>query len=792
MIKQFLLLGFRNFLKHSTSAIINALGLSLAISCGLFTFSFIDFFYHVDDFHEHGKEIFAVNRTVKFENKEVIQGGAPEPIGRRLQSDLSQVIANSRLTDHSAYVRFGENVFEEKIRFVDPSFLAMFSFPVRSGNTNLLEDPDEVVISTKMAEKYFGDFNPLGENLELKFFINGKEHIEPFRITGVAEEFPKNANLRFNFLINFEKLQNLGRFQSPKWSTMVNASFIQLSNPDQINEVKSHADEHYLGIYQESAGEEEVLTYQFEPLLTSSLNSENIRKSIFSGTSIAAFITLSILTILLMVLACINYMNIAIASASYRLKEIGIRKVMGSDRKAIILQFLSENLLVCLMALGLGILWTESIFLPGFRSIATIPMANHYLSNQNLWLFLTAILLVSVAGGSGYPAFYISRYQPVTILKGSLKFGGNNKFRKLLLAMQYFFSFITIMAAIVLLLNDRYQYGINWGYGKENVVVIKVQGKDNFQKLANTITEESEVLSVAGSQHHLGRTIGDVFYNIGDKKYSAKRLEVGPDYLTTLKVPLLEGRYFDKNIRSDRDRSILINEKLKTTMGWDEALGQTVEIDQKNYEVIGVVDDFHYLPFYARIRPVVISMAHGENYQYLSARIASDDPKATAESLKSSWYTLFPNDPYNHYYQDAVFDNSFRDLDMVSRILSTIAFAAIFLAAIGLFGLAAIHMRSKIKEVSIRKVLGSNIIELGVLLNREFIILVLLASLLAIPVSYYAVDALLATLTRYPMPETYWPYLVTCLLLLVMSLLAVSSHVYKAVRTNPAEILRNE
>lgn len=791
MIKHYLRIGFRNFVKYRTSSIINALGLSLAISCALFTFSFIHYFYNVDNFHDNGASIYAINRYVKLDNGKQLTGGAPTPLASLLKESHSQVINSTRFNYSSAYVRFGDNVFEENIRFAEPEFMRMFSFGMEAGSSKAIDDPNGIVLSKKTAEKYFDTADPMGQELEVKFIIDVQETLKTYIVTGVAAEFPSNASFRFRLLANDQTLLSLGLVGENDWSKNVSASFIQLADPSAIDLISDLANDQYLSRLSEIEEQERVTSYQFEPFLTSSLHSEDIRNSVFSGTSIAAFVTLSTLSILLMALACINYMNIAIASAGYRLKEIGIRKVIGGSRRSLIFQFLAENVIICLLALILAVAFTEYVTLPAFNSIGVLQFENDYFGNPMLLSFIIGVLIISILGGAGYPALYISKFQPHTILKGKLKFGGNNRFRKALLAMQYFFSFMTIIVAVVLLQNDNYQYTIDWGYDKENVVAIGVKGEANFEKLAARVDGLPMVRELAGSRDLVGRELSEIEFNIGEDEFNADHIRLGHGYLETLKLAPIEGRLFDQSRVSD-EKTVVINELMKSSMGWETIDNKYIEVGDERHTVIGVIDDFHYRPFYAEIEPLVISMSNPNDYRYLIARVSDSDMGNISAELKASWLSLFPNDPFILHYQDGVFDNAFLDLQIVSRLISSISLAAVLLTAIGLFGLAAIHMRSKLKEISIRKVLGSSMAALGFSLNKEFIYLLLGASIVGIPMSYLAVVALLETLTHYPKPMTIWPFVLTTTILILMSVIAMGGHIYKVLHINPAENLRNE
>ena len=791
MIKHFLLLAIRNFKKYLLSSSINAIGLSLAICCALFTFTFIDFFLHVDQFHEKGEHLYLINRVVRDGESTEKFSGAPEPLAKALKSNLGQVVSASNLEIIPANVKFGPNVFEEYVRYVDDDFLEMFSFELASGSPRYLKDQQSIFLSDEAAKKYFGSEDPMGKTISLKIMEEGNEHLLSYIVRGIFKPFPKNASFSFLVLANKQSLSSIPVFANESWGENTRASFIEVKEGTDINEVFRIAKDQYLGQIKSHSSQELLSDIYFEPMLTASLHSSEIRYSVFSGTDPAAFVVLSSLSVLLMLLACINYMNIAIASAGYRLKEIGIRKVVGSSRKFIIQQFLMENVLICFLALLLGLLLSEFLFFPAFESITGLELALNY-GLPKLWLFILLLLVIAVVGGAGYPALYISRFLPHEILKGKQKFGGKNGFRKLLLGMQYFVAFITIFLATVLIQNNQYQKTIDWGFEHDGIIGMGVKGAANYDKLATEIGGKAEVTKVAGSRDLIGRNARFIDYKVEDEVYRAHEIAVSSAYLEMIQLQLINGRLLNDQISTDKDQAILVNQAFQEKMHWKSLEDKSIIVDGERNHIIGQVKDFHYLPFYEEIGPLVIKLAKKEDYRYLIVDIGTQDVSTATDNFQHTWLSLFPNDPLNFYYQDQVFDFAFRDVAFVTKLISTISFGALVLTAIGLFGLAAIHLQSRRKEISIRKVLGANVQSLALILNKEFIVLLVVASILAIPAATFAIDGILGSLTRYPVPITYLPYLITALVLIMISVVAVGRHVLRAVTVNPADNLRDE
>ena len=790
MIRHYLRIGFRNFLKHKTSSAINAVGLSLAVGCSLFVFLFIEFFLTIDEYHENGASIFVINQEVLIDDGIQLYSGTPEPLISLLKNQSAEITRASRLKDALAYVRYEENVFEENIRFVDPDFLQMFSFPLKWGVVQSLKEPNSIILSENMSEKYFGDQNPLGEALSIKFVIDNEEVIEPFVIRGVADEFMRNSSFRFRFIINYDQQEKLGFDRLSDWSKENDATFIELRNPDNLGAVSTLL-AGYTALQNAAVDEYEVNGYQLTPFLKASRQGQQVKGNIFTSPGVEGFIVLSILATIIMSLACINYMNIAVASAAYRLKEIGIRKVMGGARKQLIFQFLVENVIICSTALVLGLVWTQLFFLPGFQALVPNPLALN-LSDYRLWTFLGAVLLVTVIGGAGYPALYISGFQPVSILKDKIRFGGKSLFRRVLLGFQYLFSFVAIIAAIVLIQNNNYQRTLDWGYDKDAVIGVKINGGVAYERLKPEIENLPGILQVAGTSNRIGSGNEEVTFDYMESPYTTDQLRVGWDYLETLGLHFTAGRTFDRQRASDADQSIIVNQTLVDEMSWEEPIGKILTLGNTDFNVVGVVQDFHYRPFWVEIEPLVIRLSSQDDYKYLTARVQPDRMLEVGELMEASWYRVFPNDPYDFFYQDSVFDNAFREFDMVTAIITTAGSIAILLALIGLFGLSSLRIKAKLKEISIRKVLGGDWKHLSLVLNKEFALLLFAASALAVPLSFFAVRALLETVTKYPMPMTPWPFMIALTMLITLSIAAVGGHVYRAVLTNPSDILRTE
>ncbi|MCI0617187.1 ABC transporter permease, partial [bacterium] len=513
-----------------------------------------------------------------------------------LKEDFAHIKKVCRVEDRNVVMKYEDKVFHERVRYTDPEFLEMLTFPMKWGTANSLIDVNSIILSEDMSIKYFGDENPIGKTVLVKFDKdNGKE----FKITGVAKEFPKSKTISFNFLINFENFRTSDpSYDFNDWNAFVNATLIQVDQPSDIPSIERGMDK-YRKLQNEAVNEDWAITsFAFEPLATLHQRSEYILDDI-SRSSRSNYISIMFMVgiaILLLFLACSNYINIAIVTASKRFKEIGVRKSIGATRKIVIVQFLTENLVTTFFALIIGLILGYTFFIPGFEQLWDFDMDFRF-SDPNLWIYLPAILtLTSVASGI-YPSLYISKFQVVSILKGSVMFGKKNPLTKVFLCFQLILACVFITASVMFSQNTSYLVKRPWGYNPSETLYANIPDYAAFEKLDALMAQDPDVLSTSGSKNHVGKSIATTVLHVPGKEYEVDQLPVGATYLETVGLPIKEGRVFNDHEGSDR-QAALINESLARNIpGWENPVGQTFLIDSVQYEVIGVVQDFHSYSF---------------------------------------------------------------------------------------------------------------------------------------------------------------------------------------------------
>ena len=751
-------------------------------------FIFVDFAFSQDEFHENRESIFLLNNVVSRDGSEQVWGDSPAPIGPMMMADLPEVKEMTRVDNRNVILKYEDEVFKEFVRFVDPQFLDMFSFEIKQGRAEELRDPAKIILSEAMAEKYFGKEDPIGKQLVV--LLNDKK--ESFTVGGVTAKFPKTASFRFNFLIHYDKMFSFYDDQDANdWTDFIAATFIQLHDAKDIGAVTDKMDKY---VTLQNAADEDwpAKAYIFEPLTTLSQNSHKIRGDISGGDDPIARLILTLIAVFMIVLACFNYINISISSATKRLKEIGIRKVIGGTKRQLVFQFIGENLIICILALVLGAIWGRVFFGPWFDSQFDIGLELNFYDNINVWLFLITLLFITGFGSGAYPAFYISAFKPVNIFRGRQKFSKKSRFTRIFLTFQFILSIITIVFGIAFTQNAQYQRELDWGYNQDQTLVIPLEQGVNYEAIKNDLAMQPGIIGIAGSAGHVGRSVGLSVIEIGDSKHEIRRINVGFDYLETIGIRLKQGRFFDKELITDLDQSVVINETFAKSFDWENPLEASFELDSTIFNVIGVVEDFHYFDFDDKIEPAFFRMSKDEDANFISARIEKGNIARTEAYAEELWKKHVPDLPYNGFFQDEVFDYHFDQLKGHARIMGFTATLAIVLSCMGLFGLVSLNVATRMKEFSIRKVLGAGVASIFKGVNHQYIWILAIACILGLPVAYVLVDSLFDEVYEYHMPLTIGPFVLAAVFLFVVALFTVSSQIYKVVVSNPVDSLRQE
>ncbi|GAB2586948.1 ABC transporter permease [Spirosoma areae] len=789
MIGNYLKIALRNLLKQKLFAGFNILGIAIGIACSVVVYLLIQHQFSQDAFHANAPTTFIVNhiRTTNGQPERWIT--SPDAIGQALQTDVAEVKQFVRFQDNSAVVKQGSNVFHEYVRFADPNFFELFSFPLQAGSANPLSDPNGIVLSDATARKYFGGKPAVGQPLTILF--DGKTR-HSFTVKAVAAPFPNTASFSFDILVNYSVGKTLG-WRDNDWTRSVQATFIQVGKPADIAKVTAALTK-YVKRHNEVNSQSPVKAFYVDNLLDISQNGYQTRHAFAGGTSPVGMIVLGILAALVLFMACFNFMNYTIATSVRRFKEIGVRKVLGSTRKQLIRQFIGENLLVGSIALGLGLLLAGTLFLPTFRLLIDFPQLRFsLLDNWQLVLFLLVLILgISLVSGL-YPSLYVSGFNPVTILKGQQRLKGTNGLVRTLLVVQFGIAMFTVAAAILTTQNAQFLRYMDVGYEPSKLMVLRTDGGQSFEQLRDAATRLPGVLQVAGSQDQLGQTGDNVTtLEFDATKSTAEVLRVTSDYVQTVGLRLAQGRNFLPNSTAEADNSIIVNQALVKAMGWTSAVGKQVRLKDKICHIVGVVDDFNYHFFFVKIAPCVLRLNLPADNRVLTLKVNTDDMALLSAQLKPVWQRAMPDTPFEIGQQTDVYASSYDATRRVKDVFTYVAFLTLLISAMGLFALVSLNIAKKTKEIGIRKVLGASAYSIANLLNREFLMLITIAGAIFLPLAFFALKGLLESEYPYHIPITAWAFVGTLMMMLLLALLIISSQVYRIATANPVKALQTD
>ena len=790
MFKNYFKVSVRGLMKNPLNSFINVFGLSAAIGIAIFAFAFSQWAYSTDQFHEHKNEVFLVTFFGNRDGSQQEFGRTPRPLGEMLREDFAKIKKVCRVEDRNVVMKHMDNVFQERVRYTDPEFLEMFTFPLKWGISKSLADANSIILSKDMSIKYFGGENPIGQDIQVIF---GKDNSKTFKIAGVAEEFPDARTISFDFLINFANLKTSEpKYDFHDWNAFVNATLIQVDHPSDLSAIERGM-EKYKKLQNEAVQEDWALcSFAFEPLATLHERSENIRDDISrsSGNNYKSVIFLTVVGIFILVLACFNYINIAIATAAKRLKEIGVRKSIGATRRIVVVQFLSENIVITSFALILGLILGMTIFIPGFESLWHFSM-DFKLNDPTLWIYLPAILLLTSIASGIYPSLYISKFEVVGILKGVVRFGQKNPLTKIFLCIQLILACVFITVAVMFNQNTSYMAKRSWGYNQNETLYASVPNYAAYGELQTLMAQNPDVKSISGSTHHLGKNNGTAVLHFPDREVEVDQLSVDARYFETMGLQLKEGRVFNDHEGSDK-HAVVVNELLAKNMAWENPIGQRFKIESMEYEVVGVAKDFHSYSFAKKLKPTIFRTAEKEDYRFLSMHVAKGSEYKAFKALQTNWAQLFPEVPFEGGYQEDTWANYFEANRIYGIVWGVFSFLAVSLTGLGLYGLITLNVAGRTKEFSIRKVLGAGINDITANITHQYIVLFTIAIVIGTPSGYFINKWMLDFTFPYHKPVDFSSSAFAVTILVLVLVVTVSTQIRKVSKSNPVNGLKVE
>jgi putative ABC transport system permease protein len=792
MLRNYLIIAVRNLLRHKSYSAINILGLAVGMAFCILTFLFVRNEWTYDTFHENAGQIYRVYRLENDQKGERRKSTEYlTPMAPALAANFPEIRRAVRIMKGGGSVNVEGKVYREGWLFVDPAFFEMFTFPLRQGDPRTaLRDKSGIVISAEMARKYFGDESPIGKRMSLKSvdFYEAKGAVYSFVVTGVAQPAPSNSTIRFDILIPYENVNMVG-LDPNSWdrSTTANAIYIQLQDHVQASDLEIKFPLFVQSIQMlKRMSQREGYALRLQPLTDIHFNSTIWGPGSVSNPKYSYI--LSGISLLVLLIACVNFVNMAVGQSATRAREVGVRKVVGAGRMQLMRQFWGESVLISFIALFLGIALAE-LMLPAFNGLTVqgLSMAG-FVSGPVLAFLVGLTLFVGLAAGS-YPALVLSGFHTMEVLNRRLKVGGKNLFGRSLVVLQFALSIFFIVSAAVMFRQVRFLKAQDLGFNTDQIVAVKLWGLSDREKeqalggIRNELSQYPNVVKVSWVTRLFNQGSGFLMFLNGEYVFIA---EIGVDhnYLDMMGLKVIEGQTF-----SERIKGVLVNEALVKTFGWDTAIGQRFKEMFRDSKVIGVVKNFHHESLHQEIRPAILYLTAHPNF--LLVKIRPQNIPATLDLLKAQWRRFVPDLPFDFFFLDDYVNQQYQAEERWGRIIGYSAAFAIFIACLGAFGLTSLAVARRTKEVGIRKVLGASVSSIVMLLSKEFVVLVGVANLIAWPVAYYAMNRWLRDFA-YRIELEPWVFALGGILALIVALLTVGVQAFKAATANPVDALRYE
>jgi putative ABC transport system permease protein len=798
MLKNLITIALRNILKDKTYSAINILGLTIGITCSMFLFLYILDELSFDRYHKNADNIYRIVSNIKEPDNAFTWAVAQIPLGEELRDNYPEVENVVRFfgTQRNLYKNGEVQFYEEDFYLADSTVFDMFTYEFVKGDmATALDMPFSLVLTEKIAKKYFGEADPIGQSLQ-------NQQNEEFKITGVIKDVPNNSHFRFDGLISRNtRPQNQGG-----WGGFGVFTYIQLPAGYDLSKMYVSLDtivkQRVNPIFEQFGIS---VKYELQRITDIHLYSK-IQDEAEAGGDISYIYIFGAVAAFMLIIASINYMNLATARSANRAKEVGIRKVMGSQRTQLILQFITESVVIALISLVVSLALIY-LLLPAFNSLSNKEMPFSYVLQAPVLLSLIGIMIfVGVVGGS-YPAFYLSGFNPVNVLKGKLSAkGGSVLFRKSLVVAQFAISIFMLISTLIVFDQLEFLRNKDLGFNKKQVVRIDLSGRQLREKskvLVEKIKQSSDVESVGMADSSPGEGIGKLLIKVEDNegKLTDKGVDLYSadfDFVKTLGMQIVQGRDFSRDVISDTTYAVLVNEAMVKRMAWENPIGKKFVFQgggpnnpDVEKHVVGVVKDYHQNSLYDVIEPLMIILDDEQNYVFV--RTKAGDVRQSLSGLEKVWKEVNPNHPFEYQFLDQDFDSQYKSDEKRSQIFTAFSGLTIAIACLGLLGLAAFTTEQRTKEIGVRKVIGASVKSLVFLVSKEFFLLVGIGMVLAFPAAWYFTNSWLQNFAYRIELEGEWiTFIVSALLAFAITIITVGYHVLRAAAANPVNSLRDE
>ena len=815
MIKNFLLVAYRNLTRNKSFTIINIAGLAAAMACVILIFKWVNNEQSYDTFFKNIDTIYRVNWSYKWNGNEGVGPTTPPPLADKLTDEIPEVEASTRIYSSPVMVvRYKDKFFnEEHILGVDSNFFSIFNFKLIAGGLkSSLSLPNSVILTESEAEKYFGKEFPIGKFITIgeKKYEFKKEYNNIFRVSGIVEDPPENSHIKFNMLTSISSYPGVSYFNwSWIWMNIVtyaklkdnaNTALVE-SKVRKIVEKYAPAAFKRVGFsYKDLISSGGRWDFLFQPLRDIYLGSTQIGNPLGPIGNRSYVYAFSLIGIFILLLACINFMNLSTARSEKRSKEVGIRKSLGSSRKTLFLQFISESVIYSLLALPVAIIAAE-ILLGPFNNLAEKSIKFNLLNP--IWqipaLVIFSIFIGVIAGI--YPGIFLSSLQPLQIIKSGIRSSFRKRhFRSILTIFQFAISTGLIVCTLLVQKQLLFIKNSNLGFNKENILIISNVNNplgnrsETFKEKIKSFPQVIDASVSTGVPPDFG--FGD-YYKVpgkGDEQFMLASYMTDEDFMNTLGIQIDRGRGFQKE-HADA-RSVILNETAVKQFGIQNPVGKTINYPSRgNYTIIGVIKDFNFMDLHSPILPFALFDRTSESYQipdsYVIVRLKGTNLAGSIDMLKNTWSLFTENTPFEYSFLDRNIEQQYTSEQHLGKIFMIFSLFAIFIASLGLLGLTAYITEQRTKEIGIRKVLGASIPEILLLLSKEFTKWVIIGNIIAWPIAYFIITKWLQNFA-YKTNIGIWIFLISGIIAFLIALITISTQTIKAASSNPVKSLRYE
>jgi putative ABC transport system permease protein len=787
MLKNYFKTAWRNLLNNKMFSLINISGLALGMTCGLLILLWVKDELKKDKFHANDKRLYRVMENQYYDGSISTFESTPGILAENIVKDIPEIeMASQFLWEEEPLFTVGDVYDKEKGRYVQKDFLKMFSFRLIKGDAaTALNRPDAVVLSKKLADKYFKGQDPIGKLVKI-------DTDQTVIVTGVLDELPTSSSLKFDFLMSYDIWFKKNDW-AKEWGNNGPRCYFLLSKNASLDKVNAKIKDYIKTKNKESNVELFLQNYGESYLYSNWKNGKQ------AGGRMEYVKIFSIVAIVIMIIACINFMNLATARSLKRAREVGVRKVVGAGKRQLIGQFIGESLVVSFLAMCLSLL-IVLLMLPTFNALTEKQLSLNFGDYSFVLLLLGMIVLTGIISGS-YPALFMSSLKPIVVLKGLLKFKpGATYFRKALVVFQFALSIILILGMIVIYRQVDYIHNKNLGFAKEDLLYMPLEGalQKNFMTFKDELIKQPGIKNVTSAQSsplEVGSSTMGVRWPGKDTTqlilFSAN--PVTYDYIKTMGIELIAGRDFSPDYSLDTN-GYLVNEAALQKIGYKDAVGKELTMWGDKGSIVGVMKDYHHNSLHVPIEPLILRLFKKSWNSYWGNIIIRTEKGKTKEAIASMekvFRQFNPGFPFRYFFTDEEMFRSYKAEQTVSKLSRYFAFLAIFISCLGLFGLVTFTAEQRIKEIGIRKVLGASVPGIVQMLSKDFIKLVLIAAVIAFPVAWWAMNSWLGDF-EYRVNIGWWVFVIAGVVALLIALLTVSFQAIKAAIANPVKSLRTE